>query len=280
MQEVIQQLQANMELSLEETNLIPDPVQHYDRCIKLVSKAIEELKGLVRLYIFQNVDEEIHYFKSVCPVFYSKHFYFIKVYDIELLKCSAGKKNLRWKYDHDLREIELFFAQNRDLSKYYYGSLTYLDEQLFTRRKGHQGVIEDLSPVIDANFTLASYKISWIIANQKYRCYLEKELKRLDAPLGDTIDSSTVDRDKVTLGSTKSYLAEEIVALQLAELIYVNGQPASLAWLTEKAEQVLHTDLKDFKSLDYANRSRKKDLTPLLTSMIKKFLDRANRLNK
>lgn len=279
MKEVIQQLQANMELSLEETNLIPDPVQRYDRCIKLVGKAIEELKGLIGSYTFQNAEEEIHYFKSVCPVFYSKHFYFIKVCDIELLKCSTGKKNLRWKYEHDLREIELFFIQNRDLCKYYYGSLTYLDEQLFTRRNGHQGIIEDLSPVIDPNFTLASYKVSWIIANQKYRCFLEKELKRLDNPLGDIDTPSGEGSDKVTLGSSKSNLVEEIVALQLAGLILVNGEPASLAWLTKKAEQALNTDLKDFKSLDYANRGRK-DMTPLLTTMIKLYNDRAKRLNK
>src|SRR5260221_841507 len=83
MQERIQQLQANMELGLEETNLIPDPVQRYDRCVKLISKAIDELKGLIASYTFQSTDEEIYYFKTACPVFYSKHFYFIKVYDIE-----------------------------------------------------------------------------------------------------------------------------------------------------------------------------------------------------
>lgn len=279
MQEVFQQLQANMELSLEKTNLIPDPVQRYDRRIKLVSKAIDELKDLISSYIFQSTDEEIHYFKTLCPVFYSRHFYFIKVYDIELLKCSEGKKSLRWKYDHDLREIELFFTQNRELCKYFYGSQTYLDEQLFTRRNRHRGVIEDLSPVIDANFTLASYKVSWIIANQKYRCYLEKEITRLEHT-DENVQGKQAVKDLITLGISKSYLVEEIVALQLAGLIYVNGEPASLSWLTEQAELLLNTNLKDFKSLDYANRGRKKESTPLLTSMIKKYIDRANRLNE
>ncbi len=267
-------------MGLEETSLIPDPIQRCDRSVKLISRAIDELKSFMASYRFQNPAEEIHYFKTVCPSFYSKHFYFIKVFDIELLKCSAGKKNLHWKYDHDLREIELFFNQNSDLCKYYYGSLTYLDEQLFTRRNSHQGVIDYLSPVIDANLTLATYKVSWILANQDYRHYLENELKRLDAPLADTREPSSVSKDEVRLGSSKSYLVEEIVALQLAELIYVNGRPATLAWLTEKAEELLHTDLKEFRSLDYANRSRKKEMTPLLSVMIKKYIDRANRLNK
>jgi len=279
MQEVFQQLQAKMELSLEETNLIPDPVERYGRCIKLVSESIDEIKGIFSSYTIRTLEEEIHYFKDICPVFYSRHFYLTKVYDIELLKRSAGKKNLRWKFDHDLREIELFFTQNQGLSKYFFGNLTYLDEQLFTRRNGQQGLIEDLSPVIDPNFTLATYKVSWIIANQKYRSYLQKELHRLDHPDENT-EENKMRRDVISLGVSKSYLAEEIVALQLSELIYVNGQPASLAWLTEQAELLLHTDLKDFKSLDYANRNRKKELTPLLTSMIKKYLDRASRLNK
>lgn len=117
------------------------------------------------------------------------------------------------------------------------------------------------------------------MANQKYRSYLQKELHRLDHA-DENIQENKTRKDVISLGVSKSYLAEEIVALQLAELIYVNGQPASLAWLTEQAELLLHTDLKDFKSLDYANRNRKKEMTPLLSSMIKKYIDRANRLNK
>ena len=267
-----------MELSLEETNLIPDPVQRYDRSRKLVRKTIDELKGFATSNAFQSTSEEIQYFKTVCPIFYSKYFYFNRVYHVEVLKRSAGKKSLRWMYNHDLREIELFFSQNQDMCMYYYENLSHRDEELFTRQSSRQGIIEDLSPVIDANFTLASYKISWIIANEKYRCYLEKECKRLDNPQ-EEVEESHVDEDEVTLGSSKSFLAEEIVALYLAGIIMVNGEPASLAWLIKKAEKVLNTDLKDFKSLDYANRGRK-DMTPLLTSMIKKYNDRAKRLNR
>jgi hypothetical protein len=278
MLEVIQQLQANMELGLEETNLILDPVHRFERCTKLVIRAIDELKALVNSNSFPSPEEEIHYFKAVCPSFYGNHFYFTKVYAIERLKRSARKKNLRKTFNHDLKEIELFFSQNKETCDYFYESLTYRDQELFRRDGSHEGVIEELSPVIDVNLTITSYKISLIIANEKYRVYLQDELKRLDSP-GETIDFSAVTKDEVTLGISKSFLVEEIVALQLSGLIKVNGEPASLAWLTKKAEQFLNTDLKDFKSLDYANRGRK-DITPLLNLMIKKSNDRANRLNK
>lgn len=278
MLEVFQQLLAKMELSLEETNLILDPVQRFDRCSKLVIRAIDQLKGYINSYSFRSPEEEIHYFKTVCPAFYSKHFYFTKVYNIERLKRSARKKNLRKTYNHDLKEIELFFSQNKETCDYYYENLTYRDDEFFRRERRLEGVIEELSPVIDVNLTITSYKISLIIANEKYRVYLQGELKQLDSP-EELVQVSDVTKDQVTLGISKSFLVEEIVALQLSGLIKVNGEPASLAWLTKKAEQLLNTDLKDFKSLDYANRGRK-DITPLLSSMIKKSNDRANRLNK
>jgi len=278
MLEVFQELQANMELGLEETNLILDPVHRFERCTKLVIRAIDQLKGLVNSYSFQSPEEEIHYFKTVCPAFYSKHFYFTKLYAIERLKRSARKKNLRKTFNHDLKEIELFFSQNKETCDYFYESLTYRDHEFFRRDWTHEGVIEELAPVIDVNLTITSYKISLIVANEKYRVYLQDELKRLDSP-GEIVDVSDVTKDEVTLGISKSFLVEEIVALQLSGLIKVNGEPASLAWLTKKAEQLLNTDLKDFKSLDYANRGRK-DITPLLSSMIKKSNERANRLNK
>src|SRR5579859_920381 len=218
MQEVFQQLQANMELSLEETNLIPDPVKRYDRCLKLVNEAIDELKAHIASHPFQSTAEEIHYFKTVCPVFYSKHFYFTRVYVIERLKRSARKKNLRKTYIHDLKEIELFFSQNIEICDYYYEALAYRDQEFFTRQSRHEGIIEELSPVIDANLTIKSYKISLIIANEKYRAYLEDEIKRLDNP-EEVAQTSDVDKDEVSLGISKSFLVEQIVALQLSGLI-------------------------------------------------------------
>ncbi len=278
MQERIQKLQAKMELGLEEINQVPDPIQRYDLSIKLLSSTIEELKAFIATYSFQDKDEEINYFRNVAPVFYSKDFYFIKVYEIEILKRTTSRENLRLIYDQELKEIDHFFARNNEFCRYYYTAAAFLDDRIFSRHSGKNWPLDGLSPVLDTNFSIASYKISWIIANEKFRCYLEKEMNRLNRP-GSSMDQD-FSSDVWTWEGSKSDATELVVCLQLSEGIYVNGLPASAAQLTKKFEDLLAADLKDFKNLDYANRSRKKDLTPFMNGMIRKYIDRATRLNK
>jgi len=278
MQERIQKLQAKMELGLEEINQVPDPIRRYDLSIKLLSSTIEELKAFIATYSFQDKDEEINYFRNVAPVFYSKDFYFIKVYEIEILKRTTSRENLRLIYDQELKEIDYFFARNNEFCRYYYAGAAYLDDRIFSRHNGKNWPLDGLSPVLDSNFSIASHKISWIIANEKYRCYLEKEMDRLNRP--NSAMDQDISSDVWTWERSKSDATELVVCLQLSEGIYVNGLPASAAQLTKKFEDLLTADLKDFKNLDYANRSRKKDLTPFMNSMIRKYVDRATRLNK
>jgi hypothetical protein len=256
----------------------PDPIKRHDQSVKAIHQALANLKTFLHLNPIQTVMEEIQYFKYLAPLFYSEYFYHIKAYDVELLKRSTSKENIRAVLDHDLKEIDLFFARNADFCKYYHIGTTYLDEQIFTRHDGNRWPLDDLSFVIDTNFCLASYKISWILANEKYRRYLEQEIERLNNP--ENIIEQALNRDIWTWKGSKSDATELIVCMQLSEGIYINGRPASAAQLAEKFEKLLAMDLKDLKNLDYANRSRKKDMTPFMNGMIKKFLDRAIRLNK
>src|SRR5579859_6949512 len=165
MQEEIRKLQARMEVELEEIGRVGNPIERYTLSITRVHHSIQELRAFLGSYTFENKNEEINYFRSVCPEFYSKHFYFTKVYNIELLKSSTSKESLRSVYEHDLKEIDLFFIHNNDFCRYYFSGSTYLDEQLFTRHDGNRWPYDDLSPVMDSNFSIASYKVSWIIAN-------------------------------------------------------------------------------------------------------------------
>jgi hypothetical protein len=101
-----------------------------------------------------------------------------------------------------------------------------------------------------------------------------KDIQQLNTPgKGDSLPFPSI-----KCKASKSDITEAIVLVQLSEAIWIDGKPASTAQLVELAERFLAIDLKDFKNLDYANRSRKKDITPFAHDCIKKYVDRANRL--
>jgi hypothetical protein len=83
---------------------------------------------------------------------------------------------------------------------------------------------------------------------------------------------------KLKWNGSKSDLAEIIILLHLSESIMIDSNPISIVQLVELTELIFEVDLKDFKSLDYANRSRKKDITPFANGMIQRYNDRASRL--
>jgi hypothetical protein len=278
MQAQIQTLLANLELSLEEINGEKDPIQKAYRAIEVISRSIEELRSLSSKFVFQSKLEEIQYFKITLPSFYYKFFYFSKVHEIEVLKKGKSRDTLRHDFDYELKEIEQFYNRNNDFFRYYYSSSTDLDEQIYSRNNRSFWPFENLVPIIDGNFSIASYKISWLMAYEKYRLYLEKEIDRLNNPQTDEEQKKTSPSFEWKGG--KSFIVEGIVSLAGTELIWIDGKPASTIQLTEQAERLFHLDLKDFNHLDYSNRLRKKDISPFLNLLLKYYNDRANRLNK
>lgn len=280
MQEQIQKLQAKMDMELDEMSQLADPIERYVFSIKAVIGTIEELKTFISAYQFQDKKEEINYFRVISPNFFSKYFYFLKVYNIELLKKSTSKDNLRMVYDHELKGIDLFFTRNDDFCRQYYLGSPFQDERAFIRHSdASQWALDDLAPVIDDSFTVASYKVSWIIANQRYRLYLEREMRRMAVPESEGPEKQE-DTDTYEFKGTKSSLVEAVTSIQASGVLWINGKPSTLVQLAEKAEKLFSTDLKDISHLDYSNRLRKKELHPFLNSLIKAYIDRANRLNE
>jgi hypothetical protein len=135
-----------------------------------------------------------------------------------------------------------------------------------------------ISPHLYSKFLF--YSKAYEVQILKYRLFLEKELWKIDQPgaAGDPEAKSA--EDTIQFQGTKSWIVEGIAALAEAGIIYVNGKKATSVQLVDMVTRALSVDLKDFSHLDYANRLRKKEITPFLSSLIKGYVERAERLNK
>jgi hypothetical protein len=173
-----------LENQLAEITLSGDSLtEQYRASIKVCKKAMAKLKNYVSSYAFESVVEEVHFFKEVKPQFYSKYIYFINVHNFLLQKPTGGENIQRDYIQMHLAELKTFFDHNRAFYSYYRSRMTQMDEIYYTR-----GVFDVHAELEDFEedeqySTSHDYKLSKIIANEKFQGYLNLELAKLNGEI-------------------------------------------------------------------------------------------------
>lgn len=169
-----------MENQLAEITLSGEPItEQYRASIKVCKKAMTKLKNYIASYAFQSVAEEVHFFKVVKPQFYSKYIYYINVYNFLTQRPSGGETTQRdYIYMH-LAELKTFFDHNRAFYSYYRSGMTQMDEIYYTRGGFDvHAELEDFEE--DEQYSTShDYKLSKIIANEKFQDFLNLELTKI-----------------------------------------------------------------------------------------------------
>lgn len=147
--------------------------------IKVCKKAMTKLKKFISGYAFDNENEEIIFFKEIKPLFYSKYIYFINVYNF-LMQFPAGGEDAVITYiNFHLSDLQRFFDNNKAFYQYYRSGSSQLDQVYFTR--GGFDVQMELEDFEEDELysTSHDYKLSKIIANEKFQDYLRSEHARV-----------------------------------------------------------------------------------------------------
>jgi hypothetical protein len=153
--------------------------------ILICKKAMRKLRNYMASEAFPDPAEEIDFFKTIKPAFYSSFIYYINVYDF-IMKYPAGGEEAREQYIRlHLAELKTFFDHNQAFYQYYRAGLTHLDEQYFVRGSFNVSVeMEDFEE--DQQYSTShDYKLSKIIANEKFGTFLDRELAKLNLGTGD-----------------------------------------------------------------------------------------------
>ncbi len=180
MNRIAERFYAALENQLAEVTLSGQPaIEQYRQSILICRKAMNKMKRYVSHRAFANAEEEIHFFKEVKPLFYSKYIYFINVYNFLMQLPPVGEEAVRAYINFHLTDLQRFFDNNRAFYQYYRSGGTQMDAVYYTRGGFDvQMEMEDFEED-ELYSTSHDYKLSKIIANERFRDYLQLEWAKI-----------------------------------------------------------------------------------------------------
>jgi hypothetical protein len=234
--------------------------------VKICRKAMSILKRFISTYFFATLEEEILFFKAVKPQFYSQYIYYISVYNFQLKKPVGAKDELHNYVASELETLKRFFVLNQGFFQYYRMRGSHFDNYYFTRCG--LDLCADLEDYqADEMFSTShDYKLSKIIANERYQEYLHNQLNvnnYCDMSLGN----------QITWTSNQTDLVELIYAL--VECGAFNNGNVEIKRIIDYFQQIFQVDLKHYyrKYADITQRKKERTvfLDRLKTCLVRKM---------
>jgi hypothetical protein len=203
--------------------------------------ALDQMRKLVIKEGFPDKASEIHFFKEVKPLVYSKLLYYQAVFDLESTRQKVDKKNLRKYFHQELKKILKFMKKNRIRVQYYRCGHTHLDEKYFTRiNKEIPLELQDCHSLMDEDFfTWHDHTFSVIRTNEMLIEYITKEIEKIDIPEGSRQIQS---KSPLNWTDNKIDLYEIIYAFYYAGS--VNHGKVTISDLADAFEKMFNIELK------------------------------------
>ena len=258
----IAKLHEELELKINEVYDEDDMIKVAERSLLLIDESIRKLKTLVSFHKFENLGEEVHFFKNLKPKFISKFIYYSTVLDLESHKPNAGKNALNEYYEAELEKLKNFYKEQSDFYSYYRREATYLDHKIFVRDSYDLKMKLSLGFYnFDTSFTTSHDQlIAKFMANEKIEQYLIKQIDRLSENNGDETSSRLV------------WTASKVGLIELVYALYnmrcFNGGNVELSEVVRFVEKSLGIDLGNFHKTIFEIRNRKKGPTKFLNLVI------------
>ncbi|WP_313101653.1 RteC domain-containing protein [Epilithonimonas sp.] len=254
----IAKLHEELELKINEEYDENDMLKVAERSLLLIDQSIRTLKTLISSHHFENLGEEVHFFKNLKPKFISKFIYYSTVLDLESHKPNAGKIALNEYYDAELEKLKNFYKEQSDFYSYYRREATYLDHKIFIRNSYDLKMKLSLGFYnFDTSFTTSHDQlIAKFIANEKIEKYLKKQIDRLSENNGDQTSS------RLIWSASKVGLIELVYALY--NMRCFNGGNVELSEVVRFVEKSFCTDLGNFHKTIFEIRNRKQGPTKFL----------------
>lgn len=262
----IAKLHEELELKINEVYDEDDMIKVAERSLLLIDESIRKLKTLVSLHKFENLGEEVYFFKNLKPKFISKFIYYSMVLDLESHKPNAGKKVLKKFYEAEQEKLKKFYTEQSDFYSYYKREATYLDHKIFVRDSYDLKMKLSLGFYnFDTSFTTShDHLIAKFIANEKFDQYLKKQI--------DGLSENEVPKSLSPLvwSASKVGLIELVYALY--QMRCFNGGNVELSEVVRFVEKSLGTDLGNFHKTIFEIRNRKQGPTKFLNIVSENLL--------
>lgn len=210
--------QLLLEEYLEKTNELNDLKENRICCCKVsilwAESKIAELHKKLKDYEFENVQDEINFFKKIKPFIISKLIFEKEVLRIETNK-PLGKVQKRKYLEEELKKISTH--PQKDINFYqYYRSETNENDIIYFTRASKKNIFETECFLVNSDPKLSTcydYKVAKIKAFDELVKYLENEICNLKAKSKSPNDNN---KSKFNWTGTKVDLTEMIYGFQAA----------------------------------------------------------------
>lgn len=266
-----------LESELHGITVTNDPIENQlKKSILLCRKALAKLKSFVLKNPFKSLQDEVQFFRETKPLFYCRFIYFISVYNFEMLRPTGSSEAFKDYIKREQEDISRFFAHNQQFYQYYRSASDHLDQSYFTRGVfSLYGDLDDFEH--DSLFsTTHDYRLSKILANEKFSKYLENRIFQIESQQS----VAPVEEDDTYLDWTASKAgAVELLYAFHAAGVFNNGT-ASIRQVAGFISRAFNIKLGDYYRLFQDFRIRKKDRTKFLQFLIDRLTQRMDEMDE
>lgn len=193
---------------------------------------------------FNNIQDEIRFFKEVKPKIVSKLIYWSNILTLETKRPIGSEKTQRKFFKLALKDLIRFWNQNLEFYQYYRSNNTCLDHILFIRGK------EDLHMLIEPEYFYADpafctshdLKVAKIMAYDMLAIYIKSEIKKLQRNEPKS-SFNILNKDQLFWTDSKISLVEMIYALHSQGSF--NRGTTEIKELATAFERLFNVDLGD-----------------------------------
>jgi hypothetical protein len=224
----------------------PDVLLRNSQIISSIEVLVIELKQYVLNYKFENINEEVEFFKTVKPIFISQLLFYKGLFKISLFESFHDSDARINYYRRQLKTLKRFMIKHEEFYHYALSNSVDLDEKYFVRNNNtKQFFIQD-----NRFSTLYDNRLSRILANELIKGYIFNALQRIKSPLAGNLNNSSL-----TWTGTKTDLVELIYALQAAGVF--NKELADVKQIASHFENVFNITLGNYYRVFQEIRIRK-----------------------
>ncbi|RXG21708.1 RteC domain-containing protein [Leeuwenhoekiella marinoflava] len=246
-----------------------DPLKKANAGIEIANDSLSKLKEIVEQEDFENVPEEIDFFKHIKPCPMSYLIYFSEMRSCESRKPKAGASFQIRFFEKELRKINKFFYRNNDFVQYMEQGHSYMDHQLFTRNHRKNFPFTPMINYYQYPEFSSSHDMLWAKIQAMYRLihYIREALEALKP---GSVDILHPQKHPVLLWSgSKTALVELIYALYASQ--YLNHGLSDLSTVVASFEDFFNIKLDGIYKTYGEIKSRKGSRTKFLEELILKL---------
>jgi len=234
--------------------------------IQLCNRTLSLLKDKVEQHDFENVPDEIDFFKNDKPIPMSYLIYFTEVRSCELRMPKAGKSYKVEFLQKELKKINKFFHKNADFVHYMEQGHSYLDHQFFTRNQRDNYPFTPMTDYYHFPEFSTAQDMLWAKIKAMYRFihYIREALKKLEVNDAHIFEKK---KHKVLI-----WTAPKTALIELIYALYSNGAlnhgAADINTITSSFEDFFNVKLDNVYKTYSEIKDRKSSKTKFLEELI------------